>query len=254
MAEKPKKEKPEVKIKVDEADVVYQFDGDKAPANCTRCKTSFEIFGGHRIGVGRAQTPAGEQGWKEVICDACDQSDRIHAYKTTGEMSSRLVMEATMADMYWNEYGGDMSRLRDVVRAYYTNQKDVLLEVAAKNKQISQRAREFEEKHWIGDKGLQGFMRRAPGNGQSAETETFKAMMFATAGRVLLTLQDRYPQGNPKSKFGGAHITLIFDETSPECRGGVQSYCATFEEAMGLLNAAYDNFPTLERDDEVSVI
>jgi hypothetical protein len=169
-------------------------------------------------------------------------------------MSSSLVMDAVMADIHWNEYGGDMSRLRAVVRAYYTNQKDVLLEVAAKNKKIIARAREFEKKHWIGSKGLQGFLKRAPGNGQSGETKTFKAMIYATAGRVLLTIQDKYPQGNPKSKFGGANITLIFDETSPVCRGGVQSYCATFEEAMGLLNAAYDNFPQMKRDDKVSVI
>lgn len=95
-----KKAKPEIKIKVNEVEQVYEFDSDKAPTNCTRCKTSFEVFGGHRVAVGRGRTPAGEEGWKEVICDACDQSDRIHAYKTTGEMSSRLVMEAMSCDMH----------------------------------------------------------------------------------------------------------------------------------------------------------
>jgi len=238
----------EVKIQIDKADQVYDMD---THPNCTRCKTSFEVFGGHRVGVGRAEDPAGKQGWKEVICDACDQSDRIHAYKTTGEMSSRLVTEAVLCDMHWNEFGGESKRLRDTVRAYYTNHKDVLLEVAEKNKKITARAREWEEKNWIGADKLQGFYQKSPARGHSVETETYKALLWGSAGRVLLTLQDRYPQGNPNSKFGGAWITLIFDEDSPECRGGVQGYCATFDEAMGLLNAAFDKFPKMKQDDEV---
>jgi len=224
--------------KLEVVEKVYDLD---AATNYTHCKTSFENFGGQRIGVGTAQDAAGSQGWKEVICPACDRDERIHEYKTTGEMSSRLVTEAMMAHLHLVEYNDDsLHRIRPEIAASWTANRDMLLKIAEKNEKITKRARTNYK--------VSTTSYRLVG---TVPKPTHTRPCSGAAGRVLLTLQDRYPQGNPQSKFGGAWITLIFDETADHCRDGVQGYCATFEEAMGLLNAAFDNFPALKRDDEV---
>ena len=87
----------------------------------------------------------------------------------------------------------------------------------------------------------------------SAETKHTKIMMGASAGRVLLTIRDRYNKGDPEGIYGGAWVTLIFDQDSPYPRGGFQGLCASREEGLGLLQEAIDYAPTLVRDDEISI-
>lgn len=215
-------------------------------STCTRCKTSFDVFDGARTGIRKAQ----DEGYTEVICPACIFSERIHSYKTTGEMSSRLVGDALVARLYLS---GECSphRLRATSWAMWQANKDALLEIAANNDQIAARAREWEEKQWMGT--LQALYRVGNSRGYSAEGDGYKAMMWGSAGRVLVTLQDLHHQGHPQSKYGGAWITIIFDEDSPTPRGGVQGYCATLAEALALLNDSYNNLPQMVANSEVTI-
>ena len=87
----------------------------------------------------------------------------------------------------------------------------------------------------------------------SAETTKMKVMLGASAGRVLLTLQDRFAQHHPESIYGGAWISLIFDESSPNPRGGIQGHCATKNEAVALIQSVIDDMPTLKHDSGISM-
>ena len=87
----------------------------------------------------------------------------------------------------------------------------------------------------------------------SAQTKTMKIMMGSSGGRVLLTLRDRYEKGHAKSAFGGAWITLIFDENAGWPRGGIQGHCATRDEGVGLIQAVIDHMPKLKPDSNLSI-
>ena len=87
----------------------------------------------------------------------------------------------------------------------------------------------------------------------SAELPGMTVKLGSTAGRVLLTLQDRHPQGHPESKYGGAWISLIFDETAKWPRGGIQGQCATRDEAVGLIQAVIDEMPILKHDKTLAI-
>lgn len=82
-------------------------------------------------------------------------------------------------------------------------------------------------------------------------TEHLKVLMGGSAGRVLITIQDRFPQGHPDSIYGGASVTIIFDESSPYPRGGVQNQCGTRDEVVGLIQACIDDMPALIPDSDV---
>lgn len=86
-----------------------------------------------------------------------------------------------------------------------------------------------------------------------AAMEHMKIMMGGSAGRVLLTIQDRYSQGDPRSIYGGAWVTLIFDETSEYPRGGVQGHCATKDEALRLIQDCIDYMPALFPDNTLCI-
>ncbi len=220
----------------------YDMDAEES---CTRCKTSFENFGGHRIGIG-----GDSKGFCEVICPACDRYERIRNYKKTGEMNSSLVMDAVLAQHRFGSKNG-FDGIRSEIAAYYRNFKKELLEIAEKNDRITKSARKWEKIYWLGK--LQKYYKENSARGHSAQTETTKVLLWGSAGRVLLTLQDRYPAGNKKSKFNGAWITLIFDESADYCRGGVQGYCATVEEAIGLI-ASVHPLPEVKPDNKVSLL
>lgn len=67
-------------------------------------------------------------------------------------------------------------------------------------------------------------------------------LLWGSAGRVLLTLEDSLLQGDPLARYDGATLTLIFDEDSPAARGGIQSLAATADEAERLLLDAMAHF------------
>jgi hypothetical protein len=87
----------------------------------------------------------------------------------------------------------------------------------------------------------------------SATTDHYKVMMMSTGGRVLITVQDRYAQEHKKSKFGGAWISMIFDESAGWPRGGVQGHCATRDEGVGLIQALIDDMPKMKPDKNIGI-
>jgi len=87
----------------------------------------------------------------------------------------------------------------------------------------------------------------------SATPDKMKVSMGASAGRVLLTLRDRYAQDHPESIYGGAWISLIFDESALNPRGGTQGQCATKDEAIGLIQAVIDAMPKLEHNSDLRI-
>lgn len=87
----------------------------------------------------------------------------------------------------------------------------------------------------------------------SATTDHYKVMMASTAGRVLITVQDRYPQEDKRSKFGGAWVTMIFDESACYPRGGLQGQCSTRDEGVALVQALIDDMPKMKPDHKISI-
>lgn len=117
-----------------------------------------------------------------------------------------------------------------------------------------------DESYWR--KSWQGYIDRRDGeplqktfdgSGCSAELPKMKIMMLSSAGRVLLTLQDRFAQNHPESIYGGAWVSLIFDESSGYPRGGVQGQCATRDEAVSLIQAVIDDMPLLTSDEGIRI-
>lgn len=87
----------------------------------------------------------------------------------------------------------------------------------------------------------------------STQTPSMKIMLGSSSGRVLLTLQDRFPQGDPQGIYGGAWISLIFDESADRPRGGIQGHCATKKEAIGMIQAITNEMPILQHNPSLAI-
>ncbi len=185
------------------------------------------------------------------ICNPCVRDEMMYKYQTSKEITTSLMAEACMAEMYLTGEC-DLDRLRASVVSFMERHEKALLEVARASKEIQEAERVFENSVWL--PRLQKYYQNSDSRGHSGNGDGFRALLWGSAGRVLLTLQDLHGVDHPDSKFGGAHITLIFDETANYARGGIQSLCATKEEALKLVKAATENFPVLAPDSEVSVI
>lgn len=216
--------------------------------HCTRCGTSFENFYGHRVDIYRGDPPA----CREVICEACDRDEMLQAYRDNGELCSRLVLTALLAEDRIKD--GRLDGLREDIRIYYTNHGDDLLKVAEDARVIWRYARRWELKHWLGEDKLQGYYRKSEDRGHGGESGLVKVLMWGSAGRVLLTIQDKVVLGS--RTFRGAWITLIFSEDSTTARGGVQGQAGTLAEILGLLEESSRAMPKMKMqpDEEVSFV
>ena len=90
-------------------------------------------------------------------------------------------------------------------------------------------------------------------NSFTGKTDKAKFLAGGSAGRYLVTVQDHYGKDDERNSFGGAWISMIFDETAEWPRGGLQSLCATREEGLGLVQEAIDNMPEMAEDREVFI-
>ena len=187
---------------------------------------------------------------KETICWLCAQGEKMYQYTQTGEISSSLMSDAVMCRIHVEEYKDDFQGIRRDVAYHYRNYAKELVQIAHDCDEIHAKGREFEEKHWLPK--LRKYWNDSTERGHGATTEDWKILMSGAAGRVLITLQDTKPQG--QGKFGGAWITLIFDDSADYARGGIQGMCATKEEALGLIQAAIDNLPEIKADSEVHLL
>lgn len=207
----------------------------------------------HTADAGASDTPV-------YRCGGCVREGRVNEYLNKGTIATRLWLDATSCEFHRDT---GFSRLRDEVREFYTKHWRTLRNVAREMALIERFALRFEIKHWFGS--IQAYYRGTDKRGHSAVLQDNKLslLLWGCAGRVLLTLQgakvqgeeEVQGQGEREPNYGGASITLIFDETSATPRGGIQSICATAGEASDLLLDAIDSFDVslLVPDGKVSV-
>lgn len=250
-------------------------------------------------------------------------TEHIEAYQKTGEISSKLSLDACLAVLHSeNNWDRIFQPYADHERKWF----HVYRRVADETNEIQLKMKEFEFKHWMGFcdedvkelldlyqkrekfdwknasesdakfmrelwdpfdyscKGKQTWKKywlkyhkrrsRKPLqalNGEFCSTDTdvlerlarldednsiidkMKILMGGSAGRVLITMQDRFAQNNPESKYGGAWVTLIFDESAEWPRGGVQGHCGTKDEIVRLIQDCIDHMPTLTKDSSIRI-
>ena len=164
---------------------------------------------------------------KHLLCDNCEVDDRIQEYRYTGEVSSHLSLEASMASYHYAE-GHDMSRLRADVRHFYTKYKKDLLEIAEGSKEIHKVIRQFEEKHWL--PYIKKYWNDTDLRGHEAKVGKIKVMLWGCAGRVLITAERN------------ADITMIFsDEKSQKtANGGQQGIHGSHKAVLEILQELVD--------------
>lgn len=185
---------------------------------------------------------------REYICYRCSQIEQVEEYKRNGEISTSLMIDASMCAYHVKE-GNSFARLRTEVRHHYELYMHQLCHIAEDVEEIHKKEREFEEKHWL--PRIRKYWNDSSARGHSFVTEDWKALMWGSAGRVLITIQDTKPK--ERGKFGGAYISLIFDDSADYARGGIQGICATKEEAMALMQVAIDGLGDFTPDNEVTL-
>jgi hypothetical protein len=255
---------------------------------CTRCQKLLKTEHGdaHRIGVYKNNVCT------EVICTMCSSDEKIRDWGLKGELSSGLCMDAQSAVTYIDEFK-DTSRLRPDYAEMFMKHIGVYREVHRQITEVYDAARKAEIAVWfgrpdlatdemvkkshewaqnwhdryelewagkpvptlfeLGPNSVKAYYEKSPSAGHSYYCDDFKILMLGTAGRLLTTISDTRGQDNPESKFGGAHITLIFDETSKDPRGGVQSHIGTQKELLGLIEAYRRPEVKFKADKKVSI-
>lgn len=148
---------------------------------------------------------------KEVICTNCDAFEYKEIYKQTGRLNSRLIIN-NILDVYNND---------PLIKQKIQDEIVCITFIIGL----------FEHLVWFFG-GLQKYIQEADFKGHSMKiTEGIVAMVYAVAGRVMITLHDQ--KGN--------NITLITEEDSiREGSMGLQSISATSSEAVNILNQFMD--------------
>lgn len=170
---------------------------------------------------------------QEIICDICYRSEPLDEYKKDGIITTKIMMEGSLAKFYFEE--GDLSRLRPETREYYYQNKTPLLKVANDVEEIMKLVDKFNEKHWI--TYLKQYWKNSSARGHIYNYMDNTVMMWGCAGRVLIT-----------AETAAGSITMIFsdydpakaDEFTKKCcpetpRGGIQGIAATKETAIAIL-------------------
>jgi hypothetical protein len=257
--------------------------------HCTRCKRNFRAVtrDGHRIGVYHGDV------CKEVICPNCQGEERVAKWQENRELSSGLVSDALSATMYVDEYKDTsrlqrcyallferhIAVYREVMADY--NEVDEacqLAEIAVwfgrpdrANMETKRAAREFgnqwHDRYLLQKEGktvpkfdltpgplaTKTYYEKSPSASHSYTHADYKIMMCGSAGRVLVTIQDSRKQSDPESKFGGAILTVIYDESSDYPRGGIQSHVGTKKELLGLIEAYRSPELNFQPDSDVRI-
>ena len=177
----------------------------------------------------------------EAVCERCAAKDRNDQYKKTKQITTALWTDAVLDRQQLHAKG---SMKEKDFRVDITDGDEIMRTMQACDELIG----EFRRRHWMGGLCRQVYEARS---GLSGQAKDFKVLIMASAGRVLITIQDTKPKG--KGKFGGAHITLITADGDVAAKLGVQGICATKEEAIGLLWHAVYKLPTMKVDRDVRV-
>jgi hypothetical protein len=171
----------------------------------------------------------------------------MEKYLSTGEIWTAILTEAVLCEETFKGGVERLRRLPNEVLEYYKKYLPALKLIAIAGEDIQTAARAFEKAVWLPT--IQPYYAASETRGHSGIGNGFKALLWGSAGRVLLTIQDIERHG----LFNGAWVTLIFDETAKEPRGGVQGLCATRDEAVDILRAATDGMPALSPDSNVTI-
>lgn len=180
------------------------------------------------------------------ICHYCYSCEPVKEYLTSKEICTRLWADVVMWQYHHNT---GIDRLRVEVQKFYIENELILSQIASDCDEITAVAHELEVSVWLPK--LKPYYEASDKRGHCGETEYFKVLLWGSAGRVLLTIQDCYSKQNKKSKFHGAWITLIFSESSLVPIGGIQALCATKDEAIGLIKACIECLPDMQPNNNV---
>lgn len=169
---------------------------------------------------------------KEVICITCNTVEYMDDYKKSGIITTKIMMEGSMAKYYFEET--DLSRLRPESREFYMQNKVPLLQVANDVQEIHKLVDEFEDKHWL--PYIKKYWNDTDQRGHIADSKNCTIMMWGCAGRVLITAEQP-----------GSSITMIFSDyvaTEEDIkkygdmmkqRGGIQGITAKKEDAIFIM-------------------
>jgi hypothetical protein len=171
---------------------------------------------------------------KEIICEICYESEYLEEYKKDGIITTRVMMEGSMAKYYFEE--GDLTRLRPERQEFYYQNKTPLLNVAKDVEEIQKLVDKFDEKHW--SPYLKKYWNDSSARGHKYNSKNCTVMMWGCAGRVLITAEE--PAGNVTMIFSDYDYSKA-DEWTKQCcgdtkpRGGIQGICATKEVAVAIM-------------------
>lgn len=192
----------------------------------------------------------------EPLLATLPKDDRGEEYRRTGTIYSSLVTQSVIVRE--RLHGGEdaLNRLRNEEIVSMVRDLDVFRAVCAVYDRIVEAIVVFQSEVWVPTVGpyyAAATKRGHSGRGGSSAHDPFRALLWGSAGRVLLTLRDEKNVGEG-SKYDGAWVTLIFAEDEPTLKGGLQGLCARESEVSALLRAAVEAFPTLSPDPNVSFI
>lgn len=198
--------------------------------------------------------------------------DAIVQYIRDGKLNSTLTMNAGLANCHYEwEGNGNHDSIRQEFRQLFADFKKELQQIWQDVLAIELAAKQWEIKYWFDGRGevmtdqelnermwrsiekdyvkqpprgLQKLVRDSKYAGFSGKHSSYKAMMLASAGRVMVTI-------NGGKKLKQASYTMVLDETADWTRGGMQSLSGTKDEVVGLLEFAIANPVSFEHDEKV---
>jgi hypothetical protein len=179
------------------------------PTNCNRCNASLER------GWSFLQRTDGT----EYLCFECSDKEVIKQYLETHILTSKLSMIAALAEVKL-EVGKtpkiDIETIAKVIDSF---------------NRIRNEYKIWEQEVWFG--GLQKQVRDATYTGMSMEFLSGRVLTMSSAGRTLFTID---------SAVLDCSLTLITAEDSDDHVMGLQSICATEEQAIRLLKESRSAF------------
>lgn len=190
-------------------------------------------------------TSISQDGITTYSCYRCEMFRMMEQYYRSKEITSTLLLKAASAELRFTgeiPYSASNQEYRDFLTCYETELKEIVASLADIKAAVSS----FCNKH-LGH--IRSYYASSQKRGHQAIADGFEALLWGSAGRVLLTFQDRERHG----RYNGAVLTLIFAEDSTSNEAGIQSICATKEEALALLRDATEAMPEFQSNDNVTV-
>jgi hypothetical protein len=201
--------------------------------------------------------------------------DLIDDYKETGVLTMPLILDAQMAVIHCDEYGGK-GNIREDRKAYYydhlptfrrvhidfTTIDDAmrLAEIAVwfgrpdlATKEMVESSREFAQS-WrpgaefgleMADTALKVYYHASDERGHRSDVDGLTCLLWGCAGRVLITIKDYL--------IPDVDLTLILDESSEYPRGGIQSLSGTKDQCLELLEKFRTVKHQFKPDSEVTI-